>query len=148
MIARRVLPLLLLALSPLGPAQAQRVMDVGRGDPDRRALMDAIRPIFERDTFGPVEFAVRELRRFGDYAYGVIQPQRPGGRPIRWQDTNFRGQLDPQQWYGGRTYVLWHRQPAGWKVEEYAVNPTDVVWIEWQRRRNLPEALFTTERMR
>jgi len=142
MIARRVLALMLLA----SPTWAQqRVSDIGRADPDRRALMDALRPMFERETFGPVEFAVRELRRSGVFAYGVVQPQRPGGAPIRWQDTNFRDQLNPHDWYGGRTYVLWRRQAEGWKVAEFAVNPTDVVWIEWERQHSLPRRLFSTE---
>lgn len=139
MIARRVLPLLLLAL----PAQAQRVTDVTRSDPDRRALMDAIRPALEEDTRGPVEFGVRELRRMGDWAFGVLSPQRPGGTAIRWQDTRFAAAMRAGAFDGGTTYVLWQRQPVGWKVIESAVGPTDVVWIEWQQRHRLPEALFS-----
>ena len=119
--------------------------DIGFADPDLRALMDTLRPRFEREPFGPMEFAVRELRRSGVFAYGVVQPQCPGGAPIRWRDTNFRDQLNPHDWFGGRTYVLWRRQPEGSKVAVLAVNPTDVVWIEWERQHRLPRRLFNME---
>jgi len=139
MIARRVLPLLLLPLA----AQAQRVADVSRGDVERRALMDAIRPVLESETRGPVEFGVRELRRWGDRAFGVLNPQRPGGAAIRWQETRFAEALRAGAFDGGTTYVLWRRPPSGWKVLEFAIGPTDVVWIDWQQRHRLPEALFS-----
>ena len=141
MIARRLLPAL--ALLPALPARAQRVMDVTRADPDRRALMDAIRPALERETQGPVEFGVRELRRSGDFAFGVLNPQRPGGTPIRWQDTRFAQALRAGAFDGGTTYVLWRWESGGWRVLEYAIGPTDVVWIDWQQRHRLPEALFS-----
>lgn len=146
MIARRALTVL--GLLPALPAQAQRVMDVGRNDADRRALMDAIRPVLERETQGPVEFGVRELRRFGDAAFGVLNPQRPGGAAIRWQDTRFGEALRAGAFDGGTTYVLWQRQAGGWKVIEFAIGPTDVVWIEWQQRHRLPEALFSPQGVR
>jgi len=140
-IARRAaLPLLLLA----GPAWAQQhAMDVVRGDPDRRLLLDAIRPTLMRATGGPVRFTVRELRRFGDFAYGVLQPRRPDGEgTIDWAATPYRSQVESGRFDNGVTYVLWRRLAGGWKVEDYAVGPTDVVWIPWQRRYALPQALF------
>lgn len=140
MIARRVaLPLLLAS-----PAWAQpHSLDVIRGDPDRRLLLDAIRPTLMRATGGPVHFTVRELRRFGEYAYGVLQPRRPEGEgTIDWTLTPYRSRVEGGQFDNGVTYVLWRRLAGGWKVEEYAVGPTDVVWIAWQRRYRLPRGLF------
>jgi hypothetical protein len=143
MIARRaVVPLLLFPLA----AQAQpHSMDVIRGDPDRRLLLDAIRPTLIRTTNGPVHFTVRELRRFGEYAYGVLQPRRPDGEgTIDWTATPYRARVERGQFDNGVTYVLWRRLAGGWKVEEFAVGPTDVVWIAWQGRYHLPRALFDT----
>ncbi|TCH98744.1 hypothetical protein EJV46_09240 [Roseococcus sp. SYP-B2431] len=141
MMARRaVLPLLFLAV----PARAQQhAMDVVRGDPDRRLLLEAIRPTLMRATDGPVRFTVRELRRFGDFAYGVLQPRRPDGEgTIDWTATPYRARVESGQFDNGATHVLWRRLAGGWKVEEYAVGPTEVVWTQWQRRYRLPQTLF------
>jgi hypothetical protein len=147
MIARRAaLPLLLLLLLlPVCVHAQPHAMDVIRGDPDRRLLLDAIRPTLMRATSGPVHFTVRELRRFGEYAYGVLQPRRPEGEgTIDWIATPYRARVERGQFDNGVTYVLWRRLAGGWKVEEYAVGPTDVVWIAWQGRYRLPRALFDT----
>jgi hypothetical protein len=135
MIARRVaLPLLLF---PLTARSQPHAMDVIR--------LEAIRPTLMRTTSGNVRFTVRELRRFGEYAYGVLLPRRPDGEgAIDWVATPYRPRVERGQFDNGVTYVLWRRLAGGWKVEEYAVGPTDVVWIAWQQRYRLPRALFDT----
>lgn len=141
MIARRAMPLLLLAALP---ARAQQhAMDVVRGDPDRRLLLDAIRPTLMRTTEGNIRFTVRELRRFGEFAYGILQPRRPDGEgAIDWSATTYRERAASARFDNGATHVLWRRLAGGWKVEEYAVGPTDPVWILWQRQYQLPRVLF------
>ena len=143
MIARRAALLLMVAT----PARAQaHSMDVVRGDPDRRLLLDAIRPTLERATSGPVRFTVHALRRFGEFAYGVLQPRRPDGEGvIDWTTTPYRARVESAQFDNGMTYVLWRRLAGGWKVEEYAVGPTDTVWIDWRQRHRLPHTLFEPE---
>lgn len=139
MIPRRALPLLLIAT----PVWAQQhAMDVARGDPDRRLLMDAIRPTLMRATDGPVHFGVLVLRRFGEFAFGVLQPRRPERQPIDWAETLYRDRLQEPHFNNGRTFVLWRRLAEGWKVEEYAVGPADAVWTVWQRRYSLPQVML------
>ena len=143
MIARRAaLPVLLMASS----ARAQQhAMDVVRGDPDRRLLLDAIRPTLARLTDGPVHFGVSELRRFGDFAFGVLQPRRPERQPIEWSETRYRDRLRDPDFRNGITFVLWRRLAGGWKVEDYALGAADSVWMGWRGRHGLPQALFEWE---
>jgi hypothetical protein len=134
----------LLALLPLAsPTRAQQhAMDVVRGDPDRRLLLDAIRPTLARLTDGPVQFGVRELRRFGEFAFGVLQPHRPERQPIDWAGTRARDRLQDPNFREGLTFVLWRRLAGGWKVEEYAVGAPDTVWMSWRQRFALPQVMF------
>ncbi len=139
MILRRTLPLLAIAL----PAHAQQhAMDVARSDPDRRLLLDAIRPTLMRTTDGPVHFGVLVLRRFGEFVFGVLQPRRLDRQPIDWAETSYRDRLQEADFNNGRTFVLWRRLAEGWKVEEYAVGPADAVWMAWRRRYSLPQVMF------
>lgn len=142
MIARRALPLLVVAL----PTRAQQhAMDVVRGDPDRRLLLDAIRPTLSRLLDGPVHFGVRELRRFGDFAFGVLQPRWAERQPIDWSATRYRDRLEDPNFRNGITFVLWRRLAGGWKVEEYAIGVPDAAWRGWRQRYGLPEILFQWE---
>lgn len=139
MIARRALPPLLVAM----PAWAQQhAMDVPRGDPDRRLLLDAIRPTLARLTEGEVHFGVTELRRFGEYAFGVLQPRRPERQPIDWAGTRFRDQVQDKNFREGRTFVLWRRLAEGWKVEEYAIGAPDTIRATWGSRFGLPRPML------
>ncbi|WP_424814209.1 hypothetical protein [Roseococcus sp. YIM B11640] len=139
MMLRRALPFLLLAV----PAMAQQhALDVPRGDPDRRPLLDAIRPTLMRLTDGPVHFGVRELRRFGDFAFGILEPRRPERQPIDWSQTSLRGRVAEPGFEDGLTQVLWRRLPGGWKVEQYAIAPATPAWPAWQRQYSLPRVLF------
>lgn len=142
MMVRRVLPLLLLA----PPAWAQQhAMDVVRGDPDRRLLLDAIRPTLARLTDGPVHFGVHTLRRFGEFAFGVLQPRRPERQPIDWAETRYRDRMQDGNFRNGITFVLWRRLAGGWKVEEYALGVADAAWMGWRQRYGLPQAMFEQE---
>ena len=81
---RRLAALALLLLASV-PAAAQRVDGVspaGPGTPQRRAILDALRPQVEQTTGGPVEFVVRRIRVRDGWALAVVTPQRPGGVAI------------------------------------------------------------------
>ena len=114
-----------------------------RGTPERARLLDAARPIFEREIGGPIEFVVTTLNAFDGWAFGNVRVQRPGGQPIDWRRTKFaeayaEGMFDA----GGHVFLL--RNDGGrWTEVEYAIGPTDVAWDWWRQQHNLPEALFT-----
>jgi len=57
------------------------------------AFPDAARPAFAAETGGPVEFRVRRLAVLGDWAFGDVSLQRPGGQPIDWMVTKFAQDL-------------------------------------------------------
>ncbi len=123
-----VLGLLLLLA---GAAGAQGWREPARGTPERRALMDAIRPL-AASLFGPpVEFVVERLRVSGDFAFASVTAQRPGGGPIDvyrtpgWASGYF---LPDADWTGGQ--ALLRRSAGGWMLAEGYFGATDVWWAD------------------
>ncbi len=115
----------------LKKAQQQTVPDwyePRRGTAERKALMNALRPLAEDDLGAPVEFVVHDLRVSGDRAYAAVQPQRPGGKEIALEDTPgyFRGDFSEDTMDGTNIHVLYARKGETWVVMEYSVGAMDV----------------------
>ena len=132
--------------SPMVPALARAGDDVYYwtppvGDPDRKGILDALRPVVEQATGGPVRFVVDVLRTDGHWAFAQGIPQRPGGHPIDWSRTPMA-----EEWRMGMmdegVMGLIARSEGGWRLVEYAIGPTDVPWVDWAEHYGLPFALF------
>lgn len=133
-----IVPLLLLA----APVAAQSIQQPPPGSDLRKVILDAARPTFEKDTGGPIEFVVTTLNTMGDWAYGDVKLQRPGGKPIDWSRTQFgedyaQGMFDPEH-----NLFLLKADGGGWTMVEYALGPTDVAWDWWRQQYNIPRTLF------
>jgi hypothetical protein len=101
-------------------------------------LLDAARPAFVAETGGPIEFVVRRLAVWGDWAFGDISLRRPGGQPIDWTRTKFAEDLRQDMFSPGYA----RRTNGAWSIAEISVGPTDVVWDWWRQKYNIPGALF------
>ena len=130
----------LLALA--SPAAAEQIVHPEKGSALRAAVLDGARPIFQSETEGPIEMVVKQINVDGDWAFGDVFLQRPGGREIDWSKTKFgeansQGAFDP-----GGSFFLVHLVGGRWNIVEYAIGPTDIAWADWGTNHNLPEALF------
>lgn len=127
---------------PQAPAAA--VITPAQGSPQRKAMLDALRPHVERDLGAPVEFVVRTLRTSGKHGFAAVDAQRPGG-----------GRIDPARTPKGRHMATQHaldlfncchaeavleRGPNGWRVAEFVTGATDVWYEPWYDK--LPRGLF------
>ena len=54
-----------------------------------KELLDTVRPVFEKETEGPVEFVVHRLNVMNGWSFGDVFLQRPGGRRIDWSRTKY-----------------------------------------------------------
>ncbi|MDQ8697879.1 hypothetical protein [Hyphomicrobium sp. LHD-15] len=127
----------------LSPARAaDPIVSPERGSPLRAAVLDAARPLFEQETGGPVEFVINTLNVMGEWAYGDVQLQRPGGSPIDWRKTKFAADFTQGMLETGHNLFLLQQTGGKWIVVEYAVGPTDIAWDWWRQQRNLPAELF------
>lgn len=122
------------------PASASSVYTPGRGDPDRKAILNAIRPRIEKEMRGPVEFVVRVLNVLDEWAFAVLDPQRPGGRQINPADT-----VHAQDWEfmdGLRVYALVRWSGGRWQLVESVTGPTDVAYDPWPEVFGAPRDIF------
>jgi hypothetical protein len=132
--------IVLVAAANIAPAAAQ-VFTPPPGPPLRADLMNALRPTVEAEIGGRIEFVVSEFRVLQVWAYTSVRPQRPGGVPIDWLQTKFREAWRNDQMSDLVLALLWH-DGSHWRVMDYAIGPTDVIWEEWLKRRGLPRQLF------
>lgn len=93
--------------APARSAAARAWSSPGQGSPERRAILSAIRPAFERRIGGAMMFLVKDLRVGPSHAFITVSPLRPDGKPI------------PDPVAGGRNAIgtaLLARGRSGWTV--------------------------------
>jgi len=112
-----------MTLSVATAALAQAVHAPAPGSPERRALMDAVRPIVQAKVGGTVQFKVNHIAVSGDHAFVMVEPERPGGGPITYngEDAEFMDGL--------HTEALLTRQNGRWTVEDHAIGSTDAWYL-------------------
>jgi hypothetical protein len=89
---------------------------------ERRAILNALRPVLETELRGRVQFVVTTLHVKNGWAFIQAEPQRPGGAPIagelifrdRWADMD-----------GLTTTAILKRSTGGWRVVEWRIGATD-----------------------
>ena len=104
-----------------------------QGSPERKAILDALRPSVELALGKPVEFVVEEIRQGGGWAFVRVTPQRPGGGAIR----NPNEEAD-----GVHAEAVLRLQDGRWAVAEHGIGSTDVWWVSWCDRA--PKGLLGT----
>lgn len=119
-------------------AHAQSWYEPARGSQERRAIMDAMRPVIEAKLNPPVEFVVRDLRVLGNWAFAQVNPQRPGGGRIDLRRTMLRN--DAPYLDGIRTEAILQRRNGRWYTIDHAIGATDVWFLTWCDR--LPKGLL------
>lgn len=106
----------------------------GRGDPLRKAILDAVRPEADRELGAPVAFVAREFNVLRDWAFVALEAQRPGGRAIDPVLTPFalrNGEDALDMFDCCHVEAVLKREPQGWRVLEAGVGTTDVWYTAW-----------------
>jgi len=102
-----------------------------RGSELRSEILGAVREVAAVDLNPPLEFIVDQLRRDGDIAFAMLQPQRPGGGSIRWDSTAIAERGEPEEWYDGTViHAFLQRIDGTWGVVDHSIGATDVWWAE------------------
>lgn len=121
------------------PVRAQSVYEPARGSVERKAILNAVRPLVEARLNPPVEFVVDWMRVGSGWAFVGLAPQRPGGGAVDLRQTTFSDQADYMD--GTQTYGLLRYQYDRWNVIDYAIGPTDVFWHGDPLYLRLPQGL-------
>ena len=123
-------------------ALAGSVYQLERGDPDRKAVLNALRPAIEAQMRGPVEFVVSSITVENDWAFAVVEPQRPGGRRINPANTAFSNTFEYMD--GFTTFALLKFQYRRWNLVDHVIGPTDVAWSNWGNHYGSGTAIFSS----
>lgn len=124
------------------PSQSTLPRDVGVGEPTRKLLLDALRPVIARDLGQPVRFVVTALRTQGGWAFAHVVPQTPTGGAIDFSKTHHAERLRAGILDGPDIYALMENRSGRWSVREFVVGPTDVTYAGWPDDYGAPAALF------
>lgn len=134
MIGRSILVAVVMMLALAG-AHAIAMPYTPQGD-ERKAILDALRPVAVEALGAPIEFAVEKISVSGDWAFALVTPQRPGGGAIAWDGTVCAG--DVSHLVGG----LLQKKNGAWSLAASALCPTDVAWVTWPDDYGAPQELF------
>lgn len=144
----RALLLTLLLLVPPALSQvhaeppAESVRDIGKSDPLRKPLLDALRGPVEKDLGQPVQFVVGTLRTQGTWAFVVATPQTRTGQPIDYAATHYAAAIADGVFDGGTVFALLKANGGSWSVTEFVIGPTDVAYLAWHEQHGAPVTLF------
>lgn len=119
--------------------------DIGVGDAQRRVLLDALRPVVERDLEQKVIFVVRTLRRQDRWAFAHVMPQTPVGGAIDFRRTHHAERVEAGIFDGPDIYALLEMRDGRWTVRDFVVGPTDVTYAGWPEDYGVPAGLFGLE---
>ena len=115
-------------------ASAQdKVVSPGQGSPERKVILDALRPKLEAELKAELVFVVSDIRASAEWAFVMAQPQRKDGK-----------KLDGKKIYGeswehmdGFTLTAVLRKKSNqWTVLEYNVGATDVWWQSYCEQKS------------
>ena len=115
-------------------ASAQdKVVSPGQGTPERKLILDALRPKLEAELKTELVFVVSDIRASADWAFVMAQPQRKDGK-----------KLDGKKIYGERwehmdgltpTAVM-RKKSNQWTVLESYIGSTDVWWQSYCEQKS------------
>ncbi len=142
---QRTKHLLELAGEDVTPATNAKLIQPQRGNPLRKTLCNALRPSIEKDlgVKKPI-FVIHSMRVIGDWAFIHSSPRTAKGGEINWSKTKYREEFE----FGSDdlAVALLKKAPSGqWKVETFGIGGTDVWWLEWKGKYNLPNNLLHDE---
>jgi hypothetical protein len=110
--------------------QAQeRLISPGQGTPERKAVLDAVRPAVEQKLKGEVVFVVREIRVYKNWAFVFADPQRKDGK--KFDSVRLFGKETSQMMDGLTVTALLQRSGSQWVLVDHWVGATDVWWSSY-----------------
>jgi hypothetical protein len=117
---------------------------VGTGDPERKAILDALRIVVERELDQPVEFEVYTLRIGADFAGFSGRPVTPSGKTIDYLQTRYAPAVEAGAFDDG-VLALLQQVDGRWRTIECDIGATDYPGDYWLMQYKVPANLFQNE---
>ena len=121
-------------------APAQSPYTPRAGSAERAAIMDAIRPLCERDLKQKVIFKVQHLRVARGFALARVVPLRPNGGDINYSRTKYRDELEAGA-FDGEGEALLRNDDGEWTLLEWRFGASDTEVPIWLERHGAPRSI-------
>lgn len=111
--------------------QAQeQLASPGPGSPERKAILDSVRPAVQQTLKGEVVFVVGTISTYKNWAFVNAYPQRKDGR--RFDIVKLYGKETSQMMGEGlRVTALLQRIGSQWVLVDHRVGATDVWYMDY-----------------
>ena len=123
-------------------AQQQGPHTPPRNDPERQAILDALRVPVEKVLKSKVVFKVDHLKAQGGWAFLRGVPRRPDGKEIDYRPTIYWDSIQNGVFDDWVCALLRREDAGGWKVVQDAIGATDVVYEGWDKEYGAPPEIF------
>ena len=134
--------LLFVSISPTPAQGTPQTHTPSPASAERRRIMDALRAPVAKELKQKVVFEVSRLSVLNGGAFLNGVPRPPGGKPIDYSCTPY-AEAKKEGMFDDGIMALLKRTPKGkWTVVTYALGPTDVPYVDWDRRYHAPRAIF------
>ena len=120
---------------------AQSAYTPGKGSPERKAILDALRIPVERDLKQKVVFVAENFKVQGNWAYVDGVPQGVKGAALDYSRTRYADQVESGA-FDNNFFALLKKTGGKWKITKYAIGCTDVCYLDWWRIHKAPKSIF------
>lgn len=112
-----------------------------QGSADRKAIMDGLRIPIEKDLKQKVIFQVNHLKMQGNWAFFSGKNLTTTGKAINYRKTKYKEAIESDA-FDDWTCALLKKEGKKWKVVNFAIGATDVVWDGWYEQYKAPKSIF------
>ena len=109
--------------------------------PERKAILDALRALVEKELMKNVVFRVGYLQVKDGWAFLAGKPQQPNGKPMDYRDTPHQKDIEAGVFDDG-IHALMRLEDGRWRVVKYEIGATDAVFEGWDRLYHAPKEIF------
>jgi hypothetical protein len=113
----------------------------GFESPERKAILDALRPAVENSLKQKVVFKVDRLRVMDGFAFLQAQPLQPNEKPIDYSKTEY-AEAYANGAFDDRVDALLRWNGERWRTVKWVLGATDVAWENWPDETGAPADLF------
>ncbi len=131
----------LVVLTGTFTVSTQSVHTPGKGSPERKAILNALRVPVERDLGQKVTFVTKHLNVLGTWAFVGSDPLNANGGEINYGKTKYAEQVADGA-FDGNVFAILRKRSGKWRITKYQIGCTDVCYSDWWRTYRAPKAIF------
>ncbi len=131
---------MMLLVSAIGVG-AQSAHTPEKGSPERKAILDALRILVEKELKQKIVFVTDNFKVQGTWAFISGTPQTPDGSRPDYRKTIYWEAVKSDA-FDNNFFALLRRTTGKWRVVTKAIGCTDVCYADWWRTQKAPKAIF------